>query len=50
MHEVVIVSAVITPVGSFVGSLKDITPADLGSMSLKQPWNGLASRPNLLMK
>lgn len=35
MREVVIASAVRTPVGSFGGSLKDITPADLGAHVIK---------------
>lgn len=36
MKEVVIVSAVRTPVGSFGGSLKDITPMDLGALVIKE--------------
>lgn len=36
MKEVVIVSAVRTPVGSFGGSLKDITPADLGALVIRE--------------
>lgn len=35
MKEVVIVSAVRTPIGSFGGALKDIKPADLGSKVIK---------------
>ena len=35
MKEVVIVSAVRTPIGSFGGSLKDVKPADLGSLVIK---------------
>lgn len=35
MKEVVIVSAVRTAIGSFGGSLKDITPADLGATVIK---------------
>ncbi|SCZ80535.1 acetyl-CoA C-acetyltransferase [Acidaminobacter hydrogenoformans] len=36
MKEVVIVSAVRTPVGSFGGSLKDITPVDLGALVIRE--------------
>jgi acetyl-CoA C-acetyltransferase len=36
MKEVVIVSAVRTPVGSFGGSLKDITPMDLGGLVIRE--------------
>lgn len=36
MREVVIASAVRTPIGSFGGSLKDITPADLGGLVIKE--------------
>lgn len=36
MKEVVIVSAVRTPVGSFGGSLKDVTPMDLGALVIKE--------------
>jgi len=36
MKEVVIVSAVRTPVGSFGGSLKDITPMDLGALVIRE--------------
>ena len=35
MTEVVIVAAVRTPIGSFVGSLKDISAVDLGSLVIK---------------
>ena len=35
MKEVVIVSAVRTAIGSFGGTLKDITPADLGATVIK---------------
>lgn len=35
MKEVVIVSAVRTAIGSFGGSLKDVTPADLGATVIK---------------
>lgn len=36
MKEVVIVSAVRTPIGTIGGTLKDITPQDLGSMVIKE--------------
>lgn len=36
MKEVIIASAVRTPVGSFGGSLKDITPADLGAIVIRE--------------
>jgi len=36
MKEVVIVSAVRTPVGSFGGSLKDVTPMDLGALVIRE--------------
>jgi acetyl-CoA C-acetyltransferase len=36
MREVVIASAVRTPVGSFGGSLKDISAADLGAVAIKE--------------
>ncbi|WP_394172398.1 acetyl-CoA C-acetyltransferase [Guptibacillus hwajinpoensis] len=39
MNEVVIVSAVRTPVGSFNGSLKDIPATDLGAMTIKGALN-----------
>ena len=35
MTEVVIVAAVRTPIGSFGGSLKDISTVDLGSLVIK---------------
>ena len=35
MTEVVIVAAVRTPIGSFGGSLKDISAVDLGSLVIK---------------
>jgi acetyl-CoA C-acetyltransferase len=45
MKEVVIVSAVRTPVGSFGGSLKDITPMDLGALVIREALSraGVAS-------
>jgi acetyl-CoA C-acetyltransferase len=36
MKEVVIVSAVRTPVGAFGGSLKDVTPMDLGALVIRE--------------
>ena len=35
MKEVVIVSAVRTPIGSFLGSLSDISAAKLGATAIK---------------
>jgi acetyl-CoA C-acetyltransferase len=39
MREVVIVSAVRTPIGSFGGSLKDISAAELGGIVIKEALN-----------
>lgn len=36
MKEVVIVSACRTPIGSFGGSLKSISAADLGAITVKE--------------
>ena len=36
MREVVIASAVRTPVGSFGGALKDVSAADLGALVIKK--------------
>ena len=37
LKEVVIVSGVRLPVGSFGGSLKDISAIDMGAMVVKEP-------------
>ncbi len=39
MKEVVIVSAVRTPIGSFMGSLSAVSPADLGTAVIKEALN-----------
>ncbi len=39
MREVVIVSAVRTPIGTFGGSLKDVSAADLGALVIKEAIN-----------
>lgn len=39
MREVVIASAVRTPVGSFGGALKDVSAADLGALVIKEAVN-----------
>ena len=39
MREVVIVSAVRTPIGSFGGALKDVSAADLGALVIKEAVN-----------
>ncbi len=45
MKEVVIVSAVRTAIGSFGGSLKDITPAELGATVIKGALEKIALDP-----
>lgn len=45
MKEVVIVSAVRTAIGSFGGSLKDITPADLGATVIKGALDKIGLAP-----
>ena len=39
MREVVIASAVRTPIGSFGGALKDVSAADLGALVIKEAIN-----------
>ncbi len=39
MREVVIASAVRTPIGSFGGALKDVSAADLGALDIKEAIN-----------
>jgi acetyl-CoA C-acetyltransferase len=48
MREVVIVSAVRTAIGSFGGTLKDITPADLGATVLKNAMERVGLEPALV--
>ena len=45
MREVVIVSAVRTAVGSFGGSLKDVSAADLGALVIKEAVNRAGIKP-----
>lgn len=45
MQEVVIVSGARTPVGSFGGSLKDVTAVELGSLVLKEALKRAGLRP-----
>lgn len=46
MKEVVIVSALRTPIGSFGGSLKDISAVDLGAHLLKEMLNQIQLAPD----
>lgn len=48
MKEVVIVSAVRTAIGSFGGSLKDITPAELGSTVIKGALEKVGLAPEMV--
>jgi len=48
MQEVVIVSAVRTPVGSFGGSLKDISAARLGEVAVKEALNRIDLKPEMV--
>ncbi len=48
MQEVVIVSAVRTPVGSFGGSLKDISAAQLGEVAVKEALNRIDLKPEMV--
>ena len=45
MKEVVIVSGVRTPVGSYGGSLKDVAAIDLGAMVVKEAVNRAGIEP-----
>ena len=45
MQEVVIVSGVRTPVGSYGGSLKDVAAIDLGAMAVKEAVNRAGIKP-----
>jgi acetyl-CoA C-acetyltransferase len=48
MREVVIVSAVRTPIGSFGGALKDVSAADLGALVIKEAVNRAGIKPELV--
>ena len=48
MKEVVIVSAVRTPIGSFLGSLSDISAAKLGATAIKGALEKIKLDPNLV--
>lgn len=48
MQDVVIVSAVRTPVGSFGGSLKDISAAQLGEVAVKEALNRIDLKPEMV--
>ena len=48
MREVVIASAVRTPVGSFGGALKDVSAADLGALVIKEAVNRAGIKPELV--
>lgn len=48
MREVVIVSAVRTAIGSFGGSLKDVSAADLGALVIKEAVNRAGIKPKLV--
>ena len=48
MREVVIVSAVRTPIGAFGGALKDVSAADLGALVIKEAVNRAGIKPELV--
>ena len=48
MREVVIVSAVRTAIGSFVGSLKDVPSSELGAIVIKEAVNRAGIKPELV--
>ena len=48
MREVLIVSAVRTPIGSFGGSLKDITAVKLGAFAAKEALNRASIKPEMV--
>ena len=50
MREVVIVSAVRTPIGSFGGSLKDVSAVKLGATAAKEALNRAMLIRNWLTK
>ena len=49
-NEVVIVSAVRTAIGSFLGSLKDVSAADLGAIVIKEALERAGVHRSSLMK
>ena len=51
MKEVVIVSACRTPIGSFGGSLKSVSAADLGAITVKEAIKraGIAPEPQTML-
>ena len=48
MREVVIVSAVRTPIGSYGGTLKDVPAVDLGALVIKEAVNRAGIKPELV--
>lgn len=48
MREVVIVSAVRTPIGAFGGGLKDVSAVDLGALVIKEAVNRAGIKPELV--
>lgn len=48
MREVVIVSAVRTPIGSFGGSLKDVSAVNLGTIAAKEALNRANVKPEMV--
>lgn len=48
MREVVIVSAVRTPIGSFGGSLKDVSAVNLGAIAAKEALNRANVKPEMV--
>lgn len=50
MKDVVIVSGVRLPVGSYGGSLKDITAIDMGAMVVKEAVKRRESSHQMLMR
>lgn len=48
MREVVIVSGMRTPIGDFLGSLKDFSAVELGILALKAALNQAKLEPNLI--
>ena len=48
MKEVVIVSAVTTPIGSYGGSLKDISAVELGTLVVKEALRRANIEPDMV--
>ena len=48
MREVVIVSAVRTPIGAFGGSLKDVSAVNLGTIAVKEALKRANIEPNMV--